>query len=725
MLKEKLGKLSAEHKIQKKTEEQKKEEERLAPIRAEIKDMEEQMHSLEVLRGSLAFKSDKEQGKGIGMEEYASETTDKLKKQETEIENVFYENKEALKEKVGITSKEELIARPEFDEEEEVKAYKSAEKDVKELELTDRQLENRLKKFGIETAEGKLDYAALAEKVGKRIPEFQKELFHKKLETPEGKEEILDFFAKEISEKIPGKRKIQVNTHSFENPRSIQLEGFGVSFNEGYSGYDKDEGVFYDISKKKCINKINYAKDQFVPNVVVSIAKEYGWEIAKEAQSRAIEEKIDVAFDNLSKNVVHLDQYEKDIEGWSPEKGSEAVRFLQEVIQKRDEIGERMDKVQSEKGITLVFNWGSKYANGFVGHLGDEEQSLKAVQKALNEFPPSVDYGKILEACKKQEDFLRFLEEKVASVKTQEDADREFGGLSKREGYKEVFKNKPEYSFRTEDFRRKASYEVTSNEERVFSQERGNIKNYDEAKEYVMQKKKYLREIEADVAKITLQEAEKQFLKAELVEECKDEKLKTPYGKEVQDSSDVRFTIESAEKYEHSCNVIIKNADKFLKEIPEGHLVVLDGNDIIDATMREKWHEVADHQKALESDLKTARNAVSTHSGTKPGLFKKAEWEKKKTDLESEVERIKKNIEADGNKLRELNWKRNGLFESGTYSEPFKEVREAVNFDKVTPGEAETLIEIAAMKVREKHRLPPKVMDLWKKYTTLLTEKKS
>ncbi len=430
MLKDKLEKISTEHKVEKETEEQRGEDECLGPIREEIKDLKKQIHALEVLRNSLVAKSGGEQ-EGIGMEEYASRTAKEMKTEEENIETAFSKHKEALAEKVGVTSKEELVSHPEFGEEEEIKAYKSAKKEVEDLELTDRQLKNYLTKLGIEFDGDKPDYHSLAEKVDGKIAEVAGVLSVKKLETPEGKEERNE----EIREKVADYFKVETN---FSNARKegisfILREGgyHGIDFSCWTSPHDQNlpvlchRGELSGSEANPSFVRSDGGRREWIENLQKELGPEKVEQLIKEGITKAVAESAKQFWEKSG-----MDELETltKIAGDNTKYAYEFEKRFKDLKEKEKRAAERVKELEKDRDFlqfsgNLVRVTEDIFRPSASEVIYDRDSRL-FIEQDLRKFPPEVNFKDSISNIGAREKHVNSLLEKIEGLKTKEEFDK-------------------------------------------------------------------------------------------------------------------------------------------------------------------------------------------------------------------------------------------------------------------------------------------------------------
>ncbi len=199
-LQEKLSKISQNLQETKAEAEKKAQEKELEPIRARIKELENQKNQLDLVKGSLELKSDKDTGKG--MKEYSKETEEQVKKESTRLDTLTEKNKEALQ-TMGVENQDQLIDNPEFAEETEVVSYKKAKEQGEGLKMSDASLQEKLKTLGVNIDAESFSYDSAERALTEKLQSVEGELLQEKLKTPEGKEEAIEMLSKNLEKNIP------------------------------------------------------------------------------------------------------------------------------------------------------------------------------------------------------------------------------------------------------------------------------------------------------------------------------------------------------------------------------------------------------------------------------------------------------------------------------------------------------------------------------------------
>lgn len=432
-LKDKLERLTQKIKVEGQKKEEKERNEELSPLRTAIKKLEKEKLDLEMIKNSLDFKKENS-ADGLGMKEYADLTAKEAEASQKELEEISQGNEAAL-ELIGVETVDDLAARPEFSEDEEVVIYKKAKKQETELNLSDAKLKSRLESLGIKMEDKDFSYEAASDEIDRRLEALEAELIEHKLKTPEGKEEIIDNLSKEFAKET--KDIFWTGNYDNENNPS-ENSYYKVSFREitergsvGQEGFTVD---FLDNGKTKA----TYGSSlRLTPKNFGNQVEKYGLEIASDALKDSYEKKLEKALTDPEAPLGKAKRLRTAIEAVSPEKRQEAEESLQSFIQKKEELLNLLQlKSEELKASGIDFNpttaqrYGLSYKEVFAFGRGNvdmenEQELLQKISKQNDLFPGrgAYDFDKLSAAAKKRQSELEEAILVVKNISTKEEAD--------------------------------------------------------------------------------------------------------------------------------------------------------------------------------------------------------------------------------------------------------------------------------------------------------------
>ncbi len=308
-LEKKLSEISNQIKEKEAKENKKLQEEKLAPIRLKIKELEEIKFQLELVLGSLNLNSKEKNGQG--MKEYSIETERKFENEDNQIDNLINKNQEAL-ESIGIKSKDQLLENEDFSEDEEIIDYKKAKENKEGLELSDLALKDKLLALGINIGED-LSYELAEKLLQEKIEQVDKELALEKGKTPEGQEELKEELIQYFDKKIPNSSFSKDKDYSFYNKKYVLDLGRDYSnivFNENeierfYIMNDSTERQ--KIEERYPYNIIREAMTKVLRNKINNASYSYGLSGSYDRETPELEE-----FKNMVKSKF-LPMFEKKL----------------------------------------------------------------------------------------------------------------------------------------------------------------------------------------------------------------------------------------------------------------------------------------------------------------------------------------------------------------------------------------------------------------------------
>lgn len=334
-LEEKLGKINDKILLEKKNKEEAEKLEILKPVRENINRLKKEKKDLEIINNSLNFKKESVED-GLGMKDYASETSSKKEEKYSQLKETVDKNPAAM-ESLGIKNVEELASYPEFEGDREVVDYKQSIKQEEELHLSDSQLQKRLESLGIKTNEKDFSYEVASQEISKRLESLDNELLAEKLKTPEGKEEIIDKLAdgffKNTNDIVYEDSSIRNNDQKLGRMDSKEAERrYDFSF-EKPGQYAANFGIEL-LADKTLISGYNNLR--VLPENFKKEIDSYGIDIAKEALIKAYSKKTEEAFNKPDDLLGREKRLRAAIELANPEKKDRPLCLCENLSLKKE-----------------------------------------------------------------------------------------------------------------------------------------------------------------------------------------------------------------------------------------------------------------------------------------------------------------------------------------------------------------------------------------------------
>jgi hypothetical protein len=719
-LTEKLSSMTQRLEEEKLSTQKQAEEEKLAPVRNKISELEELRHKLDLIKGSLELKSgDKIDGSvsGEGMKEYSTKTNKKTEGESKKIDSLIEQNKEALQ-KMGVENKDQLIENSEFAEEVEVVNYKKAKKEGESLEMSDQALLEKLTELGV-NIEGEFSYDIAEKAIIEKIKLIDGELSEEKIKTPEGKTYVVEMIAKNLKDSLPvtffsinektQEYKVSISSPNLSNAEDIIIKGDKASFERWYSA-------------------------GLLPRNIDELEKKYGREIVKSAIKKVYEDKLQKNikdFDEKNeKNYLLREQLEKN----NPEKGMEANNAFKEFSNLQNEfrntIKEKSDDLK-KKGIefnpTYPSGYGSSYEDliklGFDNDVGEIARGINNVSV----FPPRFDFEKLKNAIKKRSEILEGLITSVKSVNTEEDVEMFLYGGDHRVVIKG---NRPVSiisNFHTSMLRSEIKpYEFDSNFKLEIDRAHNNGRNdnptqklissgfrtFEDAKRYLDQKISLLdgkKNIVLEKINIAI---DAKFKQKELEEEI----TKNNFGR----MSNIDFEISRLEQNKRDALDLMSNLSKLEMDLPQEELV-FEGGRIIISSVQKEIDGLNKIYNENEEKLKIIKQRNSSHKNKAPtkvwgittgeGQWKKEQQEKQEqSDLETK-------IKENSDKILKLYNKLYYNLSTRQYSDVEKLVKE----NKIIKGKPDEIFKELRVKLNEmiNQKVPESIIKLSNEYKDL------
>ncbi len=628
-LEAKLANLSNQLEAKKQEQLQIEEEERLKPIRERVKELENQWHQLDIIKGSLEFKSGQE--KGLGMAEYAKETDEQLKQKTNKIDGLITKHSAALQE-LNIKDRDELVAKEDFANEPEVVEFKTAVGKTAEINLSDAALQTKLADLGIALETDKFSYEAAAKAVTEKMEILEKELTQEKIKTPEGREEVIVKLAEKFDNTLP---KIKL----FSYPeRQYEFELTGTN----------DNHFRAHISIHN--NKANFDKwwdARLVSGDVTKLEKEYGRDIVDLAIKKTYNNKFSAAiklFDEQHANVLAFNEHIKKI---SPAEKEKTRELLKEYGQVKNDLGQALvnkSKEFKQKGIDFSPTHAAHYGGNYMDYAklinwGDIESDIIKAINGPDKLTDDFDYIKLQKLIPERIDSIKRFTEVIKGLETKEDIAKLLRGTNGRDELIGKFHQELLHTPEWRDLR----FHLSSNylvEEEITNK----YKTYTAVQEYITRKiKEYdsakqlaLSEIEAVLAT--------KAVEAELNNLIKQEKF-CDYIRDIEGKID-------------KINQDKRDAQKLLDEIktientllPDEKLTLNDGTITIRSIV-DKREEARNTYRAKDKELDDLKKAIPAFEYTQPKFFGKDKWQTELTSmknnqkiLEEELKNLNKEI---------------------------------------------------------------------------------
>lgn len=358
------------------------------------------------------------------MKEYAIKTASEKKKTHSQLEQIASNNKEAL-EKIGVKNIEELVDNPEFAADEEIVAYKQAEKQEENVRLSDAQLKKRLADFDINISDENFSYETASDEIGRRLENLNNELLAEKLKTPEGREEAINSLVKEFSE------------------TTGQLKNFNMSrkvYSEKNRDLDQNEtGDYCQLSLGNSEVRVEFFGDKAVLNDFYNLrllppdwakkTDKYGQEVAQEALKQNYNQKLEEVFNSPDRLQGKAKEMRAALEVINPEKRYQAIESLSAFKTKRDEVFKLLQEKSEElksQGINFSAEYNSDYGMKYEeifelghGYRGQVETVIEVIRS--NDNNSLYDFDNITVVAQQRVSDLDQALKTIQNIKTKED----------------------------------------------------------------------------------------------------------------------------------------------------------------------------------------------------------------------------------------------------------------------------------------------------------------
>lgn len=692
-LQEKLSKISQNLQETKAETEKQTQEKELEPIRARIKELENEKNQLELIKGSLELKSGEKTGKG--MREYSKDTSEQTKKESARLDTLIDKNKEALQ-TMGVENKDQLVENEEFAEETEVVSYKKAKKESADLETSDNALKEKLKTLGVSIDEKNFSYDSAEKALAEKLLSLDSELLQEKLKTPEGKNEAIENLSKNLEKSIP-----QV---SFSKDEKTGIQTFNLSRGEGKITIQGEKTKFEGWSRTKLL-----------PDEITALEKTYGKDVAREALLKAYGNKTESAFENFDKDTKNIDKaLKEDLERASPEKGVEANKAFRE-FQNLSNIFQTTLKEKAEelkaKGVDFnpnyVQNYGGEYKKyGMLAEYDQDNQLIEHIMRNPSTYPPRLNFDALKEFTDKRIEQIKELTEDIKKLETEEDVNKftrgEKSGIGK--AHKNILYTKFDGIKRPQYYANEQSWEQTKVKGLM------QFKSYEEASSYFNKKDAEHESIKGKIL---------QVVETGIDADSKGKELRKEI--EVQNFSrginDVENEVARIERNKKDALALMSELIKLEAELPKEQ-VILSGNEIKVPSIGQQLEQLKKDREAEEQNLRNLKQKISNHELSKPKLFGKDKWEKDLVDLKQEQKDLEEKIRKMGNEnYSALSRKYTFRIPTEQYSDVEKLVKEQ-KYIQGSPSEVLANLK-AQLDEMVNRKAPSSVINLYKEYKDL------
>jgi hypothetical protein len=694
-LQEKLAKKSQELEEAKKGEAEKAEDSALSPVRNRIKELELQKSQLDLVKGSLELKSDKNAGIGEGMKEYKAKTLESAKKESSQLDAIVEKNKEALK-TMGVEDKEQLAENPEFAEDAEVVSYKEAKGKVSGLNEADAALQEKLKTLGVENAGENGSYESAEKALTEKIQSLDSELLQEKLKTPEGKKEAVDTIASDLEKKMKN-----------------------ISFKKNEAGiavFDLGDNSRITISPTG-VKAENLLNAKIVPDEVAGLEKTYDPAILKEAVKDAYGKKIDGAFARFDKETKNIDaELKADLEKASPEKwpaASKAIREFQESAAEFKKTLKQKSEELKAKGVDFnpqyVQNYGGEYEK--YARLAEYDQDNSLIAQAVNNpqaYPPKVNFDELKEFAEKRNKDLQELTEDIKKLETEEDIQKFTKGTSGKSGISRAHGNIMATKF---DSIRRPDYNPN---ETSFRQEqvKGLMKfaSYNEAANYFKKQQEERESFKQKALEVVETGIDKTAKAKELRKEMAVQKMDGSIG-------DIERQVSKIETDRKDALALMTELVKLESILPKED-VILNGNEIRIPSVDLEIKKLNKERETEGENLKALNSKLSALEANEPKLFGKEKWRSEVAALKEEKTQLEQKI----NKMSNEDYR--ALLNKSTYRIPttqYSDVERLVNEQKFKQTSSGEIFADLKAKLDEmvNKKVPTSVLNLHKEYKEL------
>lgn len=694
-LSEKLSKKSQELEKAEAVEAEKKLAEELAPVRARIAEIEGQKRKLELIKGSLELKSDKNVGKG--MKEYEVEVKKTKKEKATKIDILVEKNKKVL-EAMNIKDRDDLMKNEEFKDEEEIAEYKSAEEQGHELEKADKALIQKLEKLGVSISPDEFSYESAEQAVSEKLKEVEDELLQQKLKTPEGRGEVIETLAKNLEKSIP-KTELTFNKETGQHKLSFE------KFNR------RDTGIF--ISNEGARFGEWYDVD-LIPEDIKKIEATYGADVANEALQKAYQSKVHeavVSFDVNGENVLAV---KKHIESIHPQEADNAEDLLRKFEKEQEkfrlamqEKSKELEKVGIEFDTEYAPGWGGwgKYEDFIaLGESGFNEKVKNALKNKYT-FPPQFDFIKLQSYITERIDSVKEFTSAIKNLKTQDDINKFSGSNEKRTAILKAHADLRELKekIRVGFYFQKTSHDSSAN--KLVDEITSKIKTYSDAEEYLNKKIQKLSDIEDKAL---------EKIKTGILMEKNTGAFRDVLQKENFNGGRIDYIENEFRKVEDDKKEALSALQELIlleSELPKDEEVVLGRGSIYIPSVTEKIKKLEGDRKNIEESIQSARENMRVHGMNKPKLFGKDSWEEKMINMETEKNAMEKDMKKMDDELNELKKKQFFYIKTRRYSKT-EDIIDKQNA-RGTTKEVLDVIRAELNKVVER-RVPESVMGLYR-----------
>ncbi len=692
---EKLAEQSKDLKEDQKQKDILNKEKEIAPVIARIKELEDKKYILELIKGSLSLKSDKEKGAGRGMREYSDETAEGVRKN-TEVLNKIINSEEskAAIEKMGINTPDELVEAFKDDgDATEIHEYVNSREQEEFLKMSDNKLKDKLKTLGINTDEEDFSYDQAEKAIEEKLRVIEEELIQEKLKTPEGREEAVDLISGNLKGKILG---CYINRNTKNNDLRFSIDESQYPKNTIF-----ENGKFVSFEK--------WSNPRLLPQNIEKIKKEYGENVAIATVKKAYQNEVEESFRRFDSTHSNYYGLKDKLETLNlKEEGRKAQVAFREFHDLQNEF-RRVIKEKSEelknKGIDFNADYASAYGGKYEDFIAIGDYVESQIARGLsdvNTFPPVFDYQALQKGIEKQQQNLKKFIEVVKDLETEENVAIFLRGGKKHEKSLSVLHSMLlDGEIRLEgchfDMRVLPSNDRNNDQER--EEMLSKTKTVDGLEVYLNEKISNLDGIKSQIITKLDMAIDEKIAEANLAEEMKAQNLNIGFN-------DVDREISRIKEGRTDALSLISQINTLELQL-SGEKINLRGTNIEVVSVAEQLAKLDNDIEVKKVKSKVLDIEISNKKSRKPGLFGKEKWEKEleklivdRSNTSDEIEQM----ERDSNDLRrkvyikiKVSYMLEGLF---------KEVR----FD-LTPEKA---FEEIKMKLNEviNRKIPESVIEL-------------
>lgn len=349
------------------------------------------------------------------MQEYAQDVSTEADKTTQTLDELFKKYEQVLNKK-GIKDIDDFVKEKEYEEMEEVVAYKNALEAIGVLKETDGALKKRLQDLGVAVPQKDFSYDLAKEVLLSKLGSLDLQI---KLQTSSGRLEVVNNLSEEMGDSIP--------LITFFEQKENHIQKFVLKDNKsGHTGNI--------IIKGKEVIFENFDSLPLVPENLFDLETKYGKDVTREALLKAYQNKIKVSFEK------HFgEDYENaktDIENSSSDKLVEARAQFMEFKTAVDDFFRVLDEKSSEFEKQEMKNIGTSnnpfhesynYKDDLLPLFSPGEKVSNSIRKLMEEntvpYPPILNIVFLTKYIKKRIEQIKEFTEAIKSLKTTTDVD--------------------------------------------------------------------------------------------------------------------------------------------------------------------------------------------------------------------------------------------------------------------------------------------------------------